>query len=160
MEVDPSGRLLATSLDDKAPVPVLRYPTGDSAVLETEQGRCLIKNIRRAGAEFNYMGNLVSYDRLKTLVTSAAGHTDYSMQVELLTDERGIDQLIVHILEQGAGERRREQVLEALGEVPELREGAEKGAGRIAVRVSDLRGAALTPRLKEALIIDRRLGRP
>lgn len=159
-EVDPSGLLLVTSLDEKAPVPVLRYPTGDSAVLESREGRCLLKDIRRAGAEFNYMGNLVSYDRLRTLVTSAAGHADYSMQVELLTDERGIDQMIVHILEQGAGERRREQVLAALGAVPELREGAEKGAGRVAVRVSDLCGAALTPRLKEALIIDRRLGRP
>lgn len=156
VEIDDASGLLVTSLDSRTPVPIVRYATGDSAVLERQGNECILRQIVRTGVEFNYMGNIVSYDAIKNVAAEVIGHRDFAIQVQLTTDDEGTDVLGVRILQSGDLDVPTDRIGAAIREVPELREGEEKGVGRIVVSLEPWQSAAVSARQKEALVIDNR----
>lgn len=157
LERDRLGEILITSLDERAPVPIVRYATGDTGILVRNNGVCFLSAIQRLGIDFNYMGNLVSYDVIKQVVARAIHHPDFSLQIELSTKSKGVDQLTAHIFSDRKGDSLKcDQIRVAICNIAELAEGEKKGAGHIVVTVHPFAALAVTANQKEALVIDHR----
>lgn len=148
--------IVVTSLDTRAPIPILRYRTGDVGTLDATEADYILGSVTRAGTDFNYMGNLVSYEAIKNVANRVIGTSDFSMQLHLSTDAHGADALTVCILEETETREIEEALTNALLQMPEIREGYEKTAGRVKVIREPWAAAKITARQKEALVIDER----
>jgi indoleacetate--lysine synthetase len=148
--------IVVTSFDTRAPIPLLRYRTGDVGTLEATETGYILGSVTRAGTDFNYMGNLLSYDAIKDVALRVVGTSDFSMQLHLSTDAHGTDALTVCILEHSTTGEIEEALTAALLQMPEIREGYEKTAGRLHVKREPWTAARITARQKEALVIDDR----
>ena len=154
LETDSDGRLLLTCLDPSNPIPVVRYMPGDRITLETTADGAWIRHIERSNLDFNFMGNLVELRSLRAAVAQSTGVADPLIDVVLRTGDDGRDELTVRVY--GVADSELEQARQLLGGLPELREAAEKNAGRVEVRGAQLEQAVLSGRQKQRQILDYR----
>src|SRR5476649_2754049 len=60
--------LLVTSLDPDAPRKLVRYPVGDTGKLSIEDNEIYFQGIKRNSFDFNFMGNLISHEKIFRLI--------------------------------------------------------------------------------------------
>jgi indoleacetate--lysine synthetase len=154
LETDTEGRLILTCLDLSNPIPVVRYMPGDRITLETSDDGAWIRHVERSNLDFNFMGNLVELRSLRAAVAQSIGDADPLIDVVLETGEDGRDELTVRVY--GLDEDALGQARQLVGSLPELREAAEKNAGRVQVRGARLEEAVLSGRQKQRQILDYR----
>ena len=154
LETDTCGRLLLTCLDPSNPIPVVRYMPGDRITLETTEDAAWIRHIERSNLDFNFMGNLVELRSLRAAVAQSTGVADPLIDVVLRTGEDGRDELTVRVY--GVADGELAQARQLVSSLPELREAAEKNAGRVEVRSAQLEEAVLSGRQKQRQILDYR----
>ena len=150
LEIDPRGDLLVTDL--RAPiVPLIRYRLGDRAELARcgPRKRLYLKVHGRSDDRFNYMGNLISFERLSSTITQSHGID--RIQVRLRSDCDGNDILGVAV-EANADDRL--AIRDTVLSLPEIREGVEKGVGDVEILLSD--GMIFNSRTKLPPIVDER----
>ncbi|PRC94387.1 hypothetical protein [Solimicrobium silvestre] len=154
LETDTDGRLLLTCLDPSNPIPVVRYMPGDRITLETTEEGAWIRHIERSNLDFNFMGNLVELRSLRAAVAQTTGVADPLIDVVLYTGEDGRDELTLRVY--GVSDDELVQTRQLVASLPELREAAEKNAGRVEVRSAKLEEAVLSGRQKQRQILDYR----
>lgn len=154
LETDTEGRLLLTCLDPSNPIPVVRYMPGDRITLETTADAAWIRHIERSNLDFNFMGNLVELRSLRAAVAQSTGVADPLIDVVLRTGDDGRDELTLRVY--GVADADLAQARQLVGSLPELREAAEKNAGRVAVRSAQLEQVVLSGRQKQRQILDYR----
>lgn len=156
LELDNEGRLFVSVLDPDEIIPILRYPTGDTAMLFTSDRGFHLKNLRRGGIDFNFMGNLIEFRKIQDVVGRTLGCETEELQLTLSTDVQGRDLLKVCIL--GGVEQKSHlmRIKHAICEIPEVREALEKNAGDVSIELREITSSSKTSRFKQSLVIDLR----
>ncbi|WP_342627785.1 hypothetical protein AAC691_17060 [Nguyenibacter vanlangensis] len=155
LELDPQDRLLVTCLDPHLPVPIVRYMTGDRVTVAKSGRDILLSGIARTGRDFNFMGNIIDTDDVRSAIGMASGMTDPDIEIRLTADSFGRDIMRVGVfgLSDDAG-----AIIachNALLALPALSEAADKGQD-IHVEPRGFETLATTDRHKQRLVIDDR----
>lgn len=157
IEVSKNQQILITDLT-KPVLPLFRYAVGDQGeILKTcrcgESGPVLhLKG--RIDKKFNYMGNLLSHEKIQTAITNVYGKIK-EVQIQLKTDEHGKDELCIVIDEPFAQlETQQKNLMTAIANLEEVNEGLLKGTGK--VRLLSQEHFFISHRQKQPLIYDER----
>lgn len=160
IETTENGEVLITDLT-KPSIPMFRYYVGDIGELITEANACscgshlpiiLLKG--RCDKKFNYMGNLVSYEKIKKIVIENYDNP-IDIQIQLSTNDSGHDLLNIVVDDDNDHlDLIRDKIVNDLIILEEISEGIAKRTGTLAIRSRD--NFILSYRQKLPLILDNR----
>lgn len=158
VEITSSGEILITDLT-KPVVPLFRYYVGDLGELNQEACSCksFLPTLRlkgRCDKKFNYMGNLISYEKIKQLIAENYGKK-LDIQIQLRSDDLGNDLLNIIVDDNETNLNMiKAKLINALSSVDEINEGIQKKVGKINLYSRDR--FLISHRMKLPLIIDTR----
>lgn len=158
IEITSHGEILITDLTMPL-LPLFRYYVGDLG--ELNEGSCSCKSSLptlllkgRCDKKFNYMGNLISYEKIKQIISENYGKR-IDIQIQLASDNQGNDLLNIIVDDDEAHlSSIKKKLMNALCGVDEINEGIQKGVGKINFFCRD--HFSISHRLKLPLIFDTR----
>lgn len=162
IETTAHGEILITDLSMPL-VPLFRYYVGDMGELKTGMCACntplpVLSLKGRSDKKFNYMGNLISYEKIKKIIASHYGKI-LDVQIQLTSDKLGNDLLNVVIDDNELSlSKMKETLINDLSAISEINEGIKKGVGKINILSRDK--FTISHRQKIPLIFDTRLDQP
>ncbi|MFP1765647.1 AMP-binding protein [Lonsdalea quercina] len=153
-EYEDKQGLLVTSLDPDASRKLVRYPVGDMGKLFVENNNIYFQGIKRNAIDFNFMGNLVSHQKIFEIINRRLPNAIVQILLSLSSDRQEIMDIkiccgIYHDLDLS-------ELKDEICHFPDIYEAYMKSRGRINLTVVEYNTLLFSPRGKCLLVCDAR----
>lgn len=153
-EYEDKRGLLVTSLDPDASRKLIRYSVGDIGTLSVENGDLYFEGIKRNAIDFNFMGNLISHEKIFKIINQRLPDVIVQIVLSLSADRQEIMDIkicceVFHDLDLS-------ELTEEIYHLPDIYEAYMKKRGRINLTLVEYSDFLFSSRGKCLLVYDAR----
>jgi len=151
-EYEDKKGLLVTSLDPDASRKLVRYPVGDMGKLSVENNDIYFQGIKRNAVDFNFMGNLISHEKIFTMINRRLLDAIVQIVLSLSADRQEI--MDIKICGEVSHDLDLSELEDEICHLPDIYEAYMKNRGRINLTVVEYNALLFSPRGKYLLVCD------